>query len=95
MSLYQLHRAIFDDVESPARSAAARHRLSTSAATTLTDDERKSIESRDIAALYVMGLHPVLLNGFARASGYSRDDYRAILAPYATTPEAGKGRWQK
>jgi hypothetical protein len=37
----------------------------------------------------------VKLGTSCQASGYSRDDYRAILDPCATTPEARKGRWQK
>jgi hypothetical protein len=94
MSLYQLHRAIYDNMRAGEVSSGKAPAFDISSYD-LTDDERKSIESRDIAALYVMGLHPVLLNGFCRASGYTRDDYRAILAPYATTPEAGKGRWQE
>jgi len=60
----------------------------------LTDEERKAFEERDIATLYQLGLHPVLLNGFARASGFSRDGYREMLAVFATGEER-TGRWQR
>jgi hypothetical protein len=41
-----------------------------------------------------MGLHEVLINRFARAAGYARDDYRKILEPFGK-PEERRGRWQK
>jgi hypothetical protein len=60
----------------------------------LTDDERKAFENRDIAALYNLGLHEVLLNRFCRAAGFARDDYRKILEPFGVKEER-KARWQK
>ena len=60
----------------------------------LTDDERKAFENRDIAALYNLGLHEVLLNRFCRAAGFARDDYRKILEPFGQKEER-KARWQK
>jgi hypothetical protein len=60
----------------------------------LTESEREAFVNRDVAALYRLGLHPVLLNGFCRASGFTRDDYRAALAPFSTREER-TGRWQK
>ena len=39
-----------------------------------------------------MGFHPVLLNGYCRAIGYERSDYRAILASQSL-PETRVGRW--
>ena len=44
-------------------------------------------------ALYQLGLHPVLLNAFCRASGYTRDDYRKVLSVFAK-PDERKGRWR-
>ena len=68
MSLYQLHRAIYDNMRAGEVGSGKAPAFDISSYD-LTDDERESVESRDIAALYVMGLHPVLLNGFARARG--------------------------
>jgi len=57
-------------------------------------DERKAFDDRDVAAFYQMGLHEVLINRYARAAGYARDDYRKILEPFGK-PEERRGRWQK
>jgi hypothetical protein len=91
MSLYQLHRCVFDYLRDSEVSSGAAPDFDVSRYD-LTDEERKSFEAKDIAALYQMGLHPVLLNGFCRAIGYERSDYRTILASQAI-PETRTGRW--
>jgi hypothetical protein len=91
VSLYQLHRLVWDHVR--AKAANSSERAPVDAATyDLTDEERRAFVERDIAALYTMGLHPVLLNGFCRAEGFARDDYRKILEPLGA-PEQRTGRW--
>lgn len=96
MSNYQLHRCVYDWVRAgEVNSVAADGRLGfDDSGYELTDEERKAFESRDIAALYQLGLHQVLLNRFCRAAGFARDDYRKILEPFGR-PEGRKGRWQK
>jgi hypothetical protein len=94
MSLYQLHRCVFDYLRASEVSSGAAAPDFDVSSYDLTDEERKSFESKDIAALYQMGLHPVLLNGFCRAIGYERSDYRAILASQAI-PETRTARWHK
>ena len=97
MSWYQMHRAVYDWVRAGEVSSAAGDdgRLGFDIGSyELTDEERKAFDNRDIAAFYRLGLHEVLINRFARAAGYARDDYRKILEPYAQ-PEGRKGRWQK
>ena len=93
MSLYQLRRCVFDDLRAGEVSSGAAPDFDVSRYD-LTDEERKIFESKDIAALYQMGFHPVLLNGYCRAIGYERSDYRAILAAQAV-PETRTGRWHK
>ncbi len=97
MSLYQLHRCVYDWVragevsdnpETDGREDFDVTRYE------LTDDELKAFEDRDVGQLYQLGLHQVLINRFARAAGYARDDYRKILEPFAE-PETRRGRWQK
>ena len=97
MSLYQLHRCVYDWV----RAGEVNSAVATSGRESfdisgyeLTDEEKKAFESKDIAALYQLGLHEVLLNRFCRAAGYARDDYRKILEQFAK-PEERRGRWQK
>jgi hypothetical protein len=93
VSLYQLHRAVWDQMRAgevssgPGRSFDADRY-------DLTAEERAAFENRDVAALYQLGLHPVLLNGFCRASGFSRDAYRGLLQGFAT-PETRTARWQR
>ena len=98
MSLYQLNRAVYDwiragEVNSGPAATDARATFDMSGYE-LTDDERKAFDGKDIAALYQLGLHEVLVNRFARAAGYGRDDYRKLLEPFGQKEER-KGRWQK
>jgi hypothetical protein len=95
MSWYQLHRCVYDWVragEVTSEGGNGRATFDTSSYE-LTDEERKAFENRDIGALYQLGLHEVLLNRYARAAGFARDDYRKILEPFGK-PEGRKGRWQ-
>lgn len=96
MSWYQLHRCVYDWVRagevSSDTSGDGRAGFDSSGYE-LTDEERKAFETKDVAGLYQLGLHRVLLNRFCRAAGFARDDYRALLAPFAETEER-RGRWQ-
>src|SRR5438067_1446334 len=97
MSVYQLNRCIYDWVRAgevnsgPGTDGRAGFDDS---GYDLTDDERKAFETRDVASLYQLGLHAVLLNRFCRAAGFARDEYRSLLAPLGVG-EGRKGRWQK
>jgi len=91
VSRYQLHRCVYDAVR--ARETAADHDFDDSGYD-LSDEERRAFRSKDPGALYGLGLHPVLLNAYCRSVGYTRDDYRAKLAPHAA-PENRRGRWQQ
>jgi hypothetical protein len=42
-----------------------------------------------------MGVHPVLVNGFCRALGYKRADYRPLLENSGAVPARRRTRWQK
>jgi hypothetical protein len=97
MSWYQMHRCVYDWIRAgevnSGDSGDGRAGFVVSAYE-LTDEERKAFENRDIAALYNLGLHEVLLNRFARAAGFARDDYRKILEPFGQKEER-TARWQK
>ena len=43
--------------------------------------------------MYSMGIHPVIINGYCRAMGYRRADYRELLKPQNNEPKR-KTRWQ-
>jgi hypothetical protein len=46
-----------------------------------------------VGAIYSMGIHPVIINGYRRAMGYSRAGYRELLANKNNEPKM-KTRWQ-
>ncbi len=97
MSVYQLNRCVYDWVRAGEVNSGAGGdgRLGfDDSSYELTDEERKAFEARDVAGLYQLGLHQVLLNRFCRAAGFARDEYRALLAPLAVATER-RGRWQK
>jgi hypothetical protein len=90
---YQLHRCVYDFIRAGQVSSGSAQAHDASRYN-LTDEQRRAFEERDVAALYQLGLHPVLLNAFCRAVGFSRDEYRKVLEPLGE-PEKRRGRWQK
>jgi hypothetical protein len=95
MSLYQVQKCLFDYLrvlEDP--KTEGRPEIDTEGYD-LTDTERKALESKDIGEIYVMGVHPVIVNGYCRALGYKRADYRPMLEAAAVKTEPRKVRWQK
>jgi hypothetical protein len=98
VSLYQLHRCVWDFMRAGEVKSSNAGTYFDASRYELTDEERQAFERKDPAALYRLGLHPVLLNGFCRAVGYGRDDYRKLLAAADTRPAPGEertGRWQR
>jgi hypothetical protein len=97
MSWYQMHRCVYDWVRAgevnSAEGGDGRANFDV-ASYELTEDERKAFDNQDIAAFYNLGLHEVLLNRYARAAGFARDDYRKVLEPFAVKEER-RARWQK
>jgi hypothetical protein len=94
MSLYQLHRCVYDFVRAGEVGSGVAGAEFTVANYDLTEPERRAFEERDVAGLYQLGLHPVLLNRFCRGVGFSRDEYRKLLEPLAE-PEQRRGRWSR
>lgn len=81
MSAYQLNKAVYDHL----RGRGAEYDLSS--------EESAAFLAADVKALYSLGLHPVLLNAFARAKGLQRTDYRALLEG-ADGAESLTPRWR-
>lgn len=94
MSLYQLHRCVYDFVRAGGVNSSAPSAAFDASRYDLSDDERKAFEAKDVAALYQLGVHAVLLNGYCRAIGLVRDQYRKVLEPFGA-PEERTARWQK
>jgi len=78
--LYSLQRAIFASLR-PDPYTKTKPDLETLARRhVLSQDEATALVARDIRALYLMGVHSVLLNSFARANGMSREVYANLLS---------------
>jgi hypothetical protein len=93
MSLYQLHRCVWDELRAGEVSCGKGPDFDVERYD-LTEQERAAYDQGDVAELYRLGLHPVLLNGYCRARGLSRDDYRGVLEAFATNgSQARKPRW--
>jgi len=61
----------------------------------LTPEEIRAITEPDIGAIYAMGTHPVIINGFCRALGYKRADYRPLLEQASGDTARRRTPWQK
>ena len=59
----------------------------------LNEEEERALKTGDVGAMYSMGIHPVIINGYCRAMGYRRADYRELLENKNTEPKR-KTRWQ-
>ena len=96
MSLYQLHRAVYDWIRAgevnSEENVDGRIGFDVSGYE-LDAEEQRAFLAKDIGALYQLGLHEVLINRYARAAGFARDEYRKVLQDYAK-PEERRGRWQ-
>ena len=94
MSLYQVQQCLFDYLrvlEDPKTEGRPDINLE---GYDLTEAEQKALTKKDIGAIYKMGTHPVVINGFCRAMGYKRADYRALLEQAAPQTEQRRARWQ-
>jgi hypothetical protein len=90
MSIYRLQQRIFDSLRGRASPPGRVDPKDDG----LTGEERRALEEKDVAALYLMGVHPVLLNGFCRAAGLGRHAYRAVLEPFDDAVR-GTARWRE
>lgn len=93
MASYALQKAIYEYLNPRGRPGApALEAGELRARYGLGEAEIRALLEGDVAALYRLGVHPVLLNAFARAR-IPRERYRAALAeleaPGATEPGAG------
>jgi hypothetical protein len=95
MSIYQLQECLFNYLRALENTPPDEPRPELSVeGYSLTDEERQALERRDVGALYALGTHPVIINGYCRALGYKRADYRPLFKE-STTATKGKARWQK
>ncbi len=97
MSVYQVQQCLFDHLRRLERLPAGAERPAVSVdGYDLSDAERAALQEPDVAALWSMGTHPVLINGFCRSQGWKRADYRVLFegATAAQDGFRGRPRWQ-
>lgn len=86
MSLYGVQRVLFllknDQAFAAGFKSDAYEAL---APADLADAERRALMDGDLATLYGMGAHPLLLAPYSRFMGIARPDYQAALAPLKGT----------
>ena len=94
MSLYEMQQCLFDYLRAMENAPADAPRPGLSVeGYDLTDGERDALVNSDIAAFHVAGVHPVIINGYCRAMGYKRADYRPLFETTNNAPQR-KTRWQ-
>lgn len=100
MSQYQLQKLLYDFLNGKVgaatgvRAGAGGDRaVPDPASYDLTEDERAAASGADVRRLYQLGVHPVLINAFARAMGYQRTDYASMLQDLEPQMEA-RPRWR-
>ena len=98
MTQYALNKCIFDHLrwlENPDDNRAPDDIVT--AGYVLDAAELAAVDNGDVAAFHDLGVHPVLINGFCRANGWKRADYKQLFrADQIAAAEATEGvRWQK
>ena len=94
MSLYQLQQCVYNYLRTleAVEAGSPVPTLSTSGYD-LNEEEERALKAGDVGAMYSMGIHPVIINGYCRAMGYRRADYRELLQNQNPEPKR-KTRWQ-
>ncbi|QIJ62438.1 hypothetical protein [Streptomyces sp. JB150] len=82
---YPLQRAVFDRL---------RHGDAAAAPAGLAESDAALLRAGDLRGLADRGVHPVLINAFARALGITRADYRRLLAAGRPAAREGVARWR-
>jgi hypothetical protein len=93
VSLYQVQQCLFDYLRAMEGAPPGSDRPDIDIeGYDLSPEEQKALTTGDVRAFHVMGVHPVIINGYCRAMGYKRADYRPLLAEAASEPR--RTRWR-
>jgi hypothetical protein len=94
VSLYQLQQCVYNYLRTleAVEAGSPVPTLSTNGYD-LNEEEQRALKTGDVGAMYSMGIHPVIINGYCRAMGYRRADYRELLENKNNEPKR-KTRWQ-
>jgi hypothetical protein len=92
VSLYEVQQCLFDYLRAMEDAPPGPKPDIRTEGYDLSDQEQKALATGDVSAFHAMGVHPVIINGYCRAMGYKRADYRRLLAGAAHEPR--RTRWQ-
>lgn len=95
MTLYQVQRCLFDHLRRLEDAGEGETPEMVTDGYDLTEEEIRALREPDIGAIYTMGTHPVIINGFCRALGYKRADYRPLLQVDTGAVQRKVTRWQR
>jgi hypothetical protein len=93
MSLYQVQQCLFDYLRAMEDADTQTKPEIRLAGYDLTEQETDALRRGDVGALAAMKVHPVIINGYCRAMGYKRADYRSLIAD-AVPHTPRRTRWQ-
>jgi len=93
MSLFQVQQCLFDYLRALENAPPGTRPDIQTDGYDLTDPERDALHTADVGAIYAMGVHPVIVNGYCRALGYKKADYRPLLEA-TVKHEPRRTRWQ-
>ena len=66
MTLYMVQRCLFDHLRRLEAAGDGPRPEIVTEGYALTDEEKRAVTEPDIGAIYAMGAHPVIINGFCR-----------------------------
>jgi len=95
MTLYMVQRCLLDHLRRLEAAGDGPRPDMVTDGYKLTSEERRAVTEPDIGAIYRMGVHPVIINGFCRALGYKRADYRPLLQQADGDTARRRTPWQK
>lgn len=94
MSLYQLQQCLFDHLRRLEAADSTRRPDDVQVdGYELSDAERAAAAAGDVGAFHSFGVHPVIINGFCRANGWKRADYRTLF-PAGEDAVTQPARWR-
>jgi hypothetical protein len=79
MSVYQVQQCVFDYLRALEGAPSGQRPPVPVERYQLTADEQRVLVESDVDGLYRLRVHPVLINGYCRALGYKRSDYRPLF----------------
>jgi len=93
MSVYQVQQCVFDHLRALEGVPRGQRVPIAVEGYELTAVEQRALVEGDVDAFYRLGVHPVLINGYCRAQGYKRADYRPLFKSAVADPSR-RTRWQ-